>query len=91
VVDRSVHDQVVQPVQGAGAGEEPVLGPRDRPGSHAVPRRVRLQAAAAVGEDRPDHAGRHRHRPDHAGRRTTGRSPTRRCARLSRGPTRTRT
>ena len=32
-------------VQGAGPGEEPVLGPRDRPGSHAVPRRVRLQAA----------------------------------------------
>ena len=47
VVDRSVHDQDLQPVQGAGAGEEPVLGPRDRPGSHAVPRRVRLQAAAA--------------------------------------------
>ena len=47
LVDRSVHDQELQPVQGAGAGEEPLLGPHDRPGSHAVPRRVRLQAAAA--------------------------------------------
>ena len=53
-------------VQGAGAGQEPVLGPGDRPGSHAVPRRVRLQAPAAVGEDRPDHARRLRSRSDHA-------------------------
>ena len=37
----------------------------DRPGSHAVPRRVRLQAADPVGEDRPDPAGRHRLGPDH--------------------------
>ena len=42
------------------------LGPEHRPGSHAVPRRLRLQDPAAVGEDRPDPARRHRLRPDHA-------------------------
>jgi peptide/nickel transport system substrate-binding protein len=37
VVDRSVHDQVVQPVQGAGAGEEPVLGPATDPARTQYP------------------------------------------------------
>ena len=46
------------PVQGAGPREEPQLGPQHGPGAHPVPRRVRLQAAAAVGEDRPDPARR---------------------------------
>ena len=46
--------------------EEPVLGPHDRPGADAVPRRVRLQDPAAVGEDRPDPARRLRFRADHA-------------------------
>ncbi len=54
LVRRSLHDQEVQPRQGARAREEPLLGRQHGPGAHAVPRRVRLQAAAALGEDRPD-------------------------------------
>ena len=42
------------PVQGAGAATQPALGPEDRPGADGVPRRLRLQDPAAVGEDRPD-------------------------------------
>ena len=63
---RPLHDQVVVAVQGARADQEPLLGPGDRPRAHAVPRRVRLQDPAAVGEDRSDPSRRLRFRPDHA-------------------------
>ena len=47
-LDRSLHVQELQPRQEPGAREEPLLGPSDRPGSHPVPRRVRLQVAGAA-------------------------------------------
>ena len=50
------------------------LGPEDRPGADAVPRRLRLQDPAAVGEDRPDPDGGLRVRADDADLRQPARA-----------------
>ena len=57
--------------------------PAHRPGSHAVPGRVRLQGRPAARPDRPDHAGRLGRGPDHADATTTSRRRTTASSRTS--------
>ena len=56
VVDRPLHDQDVQRVQGAGSDENPYWDPKTDPARTQYPDGYDFRAPAAVGEDRPDPA-----------------------------------